>query len=138
MAAALWRAAGAEGRSLDDLVATLTAFTVQGVALACRELLPAEAPAAKDFERLLVGGGGAANPTLLAGLRAALPGVQLDRFDAAGVPIQAAEAMAFSLMGRNALLGIPNHLPRCTGASRAAVLGEIVPGLRSADSPNYS
>jgi 1,6-anhydro-N-acetylmuramate kinase len=39
----------------------------------------------------------------------------------------AAEAMAFSLMGRNALLGIPNHLPRCTGARRAAVLGEIVP-----------
>jgi 1,6-anhydro-N-acetylmuramate kinase len=36
--------------------------------------------------------------------------------------------MAFSLMGRNALLGVPNHLPRCTGASRAAVLGELSPG----------
>ena len=36
--------------------------------------------------------------------------------------------MAFALMGRNALLGLPNHLPRCTGARRAAVLGEIVPG----------
>jgi hypothetical protein len=31
-------------------------------------------------------------------------------------------------MGRNALLGLVNHLPRCTGAARAAVLGEIVPG----------
>jgi anhydro-N-acetylmuramic acid kinase len=131
-AAALWQAAEAEGRSLDDLVATLTAFTVQGVALACREILPAEEPTARNLARLLVGGGGAANPTLLAGLRAALPGVQLDRFDAMGVPVQAAEAMAFSLMGRNTLLGISNHLPRCTGASRAAVLGEIVPGLRSA------
>jgi len=130
-AAALWKASEAEGCSLDDLVATLTAFTVQGIALACRELLPAEEPAAKGLGRLLVGGGGAANPTLLAGLGAALPGVQVDRFDAEGVPVQAAEAMAFSLMGRNALLGIPNHLPRCTGASRAAVLGEIVPGRRS-------
>jgi hypothetical protein len=36
--------------------------------------------------------------------------------------------MAFSLMGRNALLGVPNHLPRCTGAREGAVLGEIVPG----------
>ena len=36
--------------------------------------------------------------------------------------------MAFSLMGRNALLGLPNHLPRCTGARAARVLGEIVPG----------
>ena len=45
-----------------------------------------------------------------------------------GVPADAAEAMAFSLMGRNALLGLPNHLPQCTGAHRAGVLGEFVPG----------
>ena len=44
--------------------------------------------------------------------------------DALGVPAGAAEAMAFALLGRCALLGIPNHLPRCTGASRACVLGE--------------
>jgi 1,6-anhydro-N-acetylmuramate kinase len=36
--------------------------------------------------------------------------------------------MAFALMGRNALLGLSNHLPRCTGAARAAVLGEIARG----------
>ena len=36
--------------------------------------------------------------------------------------------MAFSLMGRNTLLGLPNHLPRTTGAARDCVLGEIVPG----------
>ena len=40
--------------------------------------------------------------------------------DAHGVPAGAAEAMAFSLLGRNALLGLPNHLPRCTGAAGAA------------------
>jgi anhydro-N-acetylmuramic acid kinase len=45
-----------------------------------------------------------------------------------GVPADAAEAMAFALLGRNALLGIPNHLPRTTGASGPRVLGEIVPG----------
>jgi hypothetical protein len=36
--------------------------------------------------------------------------------------------MAFALLGRNALLGLPNHLPRCTGARGERVLGEIVPG----------
>jgi anhydro-N-acetylmuramic acid kinase len=61
-------------------------------------------------------------------LAASLPEVEVQPFDAAGVPAGAAEAMAFALLGRNALLGIPNHLPRCTGAGRAAVLGEIVPG----------
>jgi len=62
------------------------------------------------------------------GLAQALPGTEVEALEAAGVPAAAAEAMAFALMGRNALLGLPNHLPRCTGASRAAVLGEIVPG----------
>jgi len=36
-------------------------------------------------------------------------------------------------MGRNTLLGIPNHLPATTGARRAAVLGEIVPGRGGLD-----
>jgi len=119
-----WRG---EGRGEDDLVATLVAFTTGAVARACRELLPGANPGV-DPLRLLVGGGGAANPAMLQGLADALPGVEVEPFDAAGVPAGAAEAMAFSLMGRNALLGLPNHLPRCTGASRAAVLGELVPG----------
>jgi len=112
------------GRAPDDLVATLAAFTVEAVRRACAELL---GPSAR-VDRLLVGGGGAENPALMQGLARALPGARVEPFDAAGVPARAAEAMAFSLLGRNALLGIPNHLPRCTGARRAVVLGEIVPG----------
>jgi anhydro-N-acetylmuramic acid kinase len=111
-------------RNADDLVATLVAFTAEAVARACRELLPSGA----EIDRLLVGGGGAKNPAMLAALVRALPRSSVQPFDSAGVPADAAEAMAFSLMGRNALLGAPNHLPRCTGATRAAVLGEIVPG----------
>jgi anhydro-N-acetylmuramic acid kinase len=119
--AAEWAAAGA---APDDLVATLAAFTVEAVQRACRDHLGAGARPA----RLLVGGGGARNPALMEGLAAALSDLAVEPFDAAGVPAQAAEAMAFALMGRNALLGLPNHLPRCTGARRAVVLGEIVPG----------
>lgn len=113
-------------RDLDDLVATLVAFTTEAVARACRELLPGR----PRIDRLLVCGGGARNPAMLAGLVRALPGTRVQGSDAVGVPADAVEAMAFSLMGRNALLGIPNHLPTCTGASRAAVLGEIAPGRR--------
>jgi anhydro-N-acetylmuramic acid kinase len=127
-AASLVEASREAGRNLDDLVATLVAFTAQSVGAACLELLPREDPAAKSIDRLIVGGGGAANPALLAALAVALPGVAIDCFDVHGVPVQAAEAMAFSLMGRNALLGLPNHLPRCTGARSAGVLGEITPG----------
>ncbi len=110
-----------QGRPPDDLLATLVAFTVEAVRRACRELLEVK------VDRLLVGGGGARNAFVMESLAAAFPETSVAAFDAAGVPSQAAEAMAFALMGRNALLGIPNHLPRTTGATRSAVLGEIVP-----------
>ena len=108
---------------LEDLVATLVALTAESVARACRELLPG----GDALDRLLVGGGGADNPALLDALRARFGAAPVERCDAYGVPSGAAEAMAFSLLGRNALLGIPNHLPRTTGAAHATVLGEVVP-----------
>ena len=114
-----------EGRSDDDLVATLVAFTAAAIARAQRDFIPGK------VDRLLVGGGGVENPALMDALAAALPRVPIAPFDEVGVPARAAEAMAFALMGRHALLGIPNHLPRCTGARHAVVLGEISPGKRS-------
>jgi len=117
--------AGCGVAGLDDLLATLAAFTIESVGRACREHLP-ELPA-----RLLVGGGGAKNSVLMEGLSAALPGCAVEPFDAIGVPADAAEAMAFALLGRNALLGVPNHLPQTTGASRPVVLGVVVSGSRA-------
>jgi len=117
------------GRSLcdEDLLATLVAFSAAAVGEACRRL-----PAVP--RRCLVGGGGVRNAALIEALRRALPGTAVEPLDAAGVPADAAEAMAFSLLGRNALLGLPNHLPRTTGARAARVLGEIVPGSGSIES----
>ena len=112
----------------DDLVATLVAFTAKCVGRASADFLDAKA------DRLLVGGGGAENPAVMEALAAEYPGVPVEPFDAAGVPARSAEAMAFSLMGRNTLLGIPNHLPQCTGARHAGVLGEICPGRRGIQS----
>jgi anhydro-N-acetylmuramic acid kinase len=118
-----WRTAG---RDADDLLATLLAFSVEAVRRACREFLRPEGALA----RVLVGGGGAENPAMMAALARALAPARVEPMDAAGVPARACEAMAFALLGRNALLSRPNHLPRCTGAARAGVLGEIVPGSR--------
>jgi anhydro-N-acetylmuramic acid kinase len=111
------------GRSPDDLVATLVAFSAEAVALAARDFLDGS-----PIDRLLVGGGGARNPALVRALESRFGGIPVEPFDAVGIPAEAAEAMAFSLMGRNALLGISNSLPRCTGAREGAVLGEIAPG----------
>jgi anhydro-N-acetylmuramic acid kinase len=82
----------------------------------------------KDEARLFVGGGGVRNPALMEALAEGLDGVPVESMDLAGVPADAAEAMAFSFMGRNTLLGIPNHLPQCTGVTEARVLGVVHPG----------
>jgi anhydro-N-acetylmuramic acid kinase len=114
---------GRSGRSPDDLIATLVAFSAEAVSLAAGAFLDGS-----PIDRVLVGGGGARNPALMGALADRFAGIPVEPFDRAGVPAEAAEAMAFSLMGRNALLGIPNYLPRCTGAREGAVLGEIAPG----------
>ena len=111
-----------DGVSTQDLVATLVAGSVGAIAEAWAAMQPSsEGPRG----RLLVGGGGARNSFVMGSLRDALPGVRVEVMDEAGVPADAAEAMAFSLLGRNTLLGIPNQLPQCTGVPRAAVLGVI-------------
>lgn len=115
-----------EGLALDDLVATLVAFSTEAVARAWRGLR-AEEGADASGGRLLVGGGGARNPAVLDALTRALDDVIVEPMDRAGVPADAAEAMAFSLMGRNQLLGVPNQLPQCTGVSAARVLGVLHP-----------
>ena len=81
--------------------------------------------------RLLVGGGGVRNATLMASLASELEDVIVEPMDRAGVPADAAEAMAFSLMGRNRLLGLPNQLPQCTGVAEARVLGVLHPAARA-------
>lgn len=121
-AEALVERCGSSREAGDALLATLVAFCAEALARAARVHLPGGPP-----ERLLLGGGGVRNPALVEAIRARFPEAAVEPFDAHGVPADAAEAMAFSLLGRNALLGLPNHLPRCTGARRATVLGTLVP-----------
>ena len=123
------------GAPLDDLVATLLAFSAEAVgARVPRASSPARASSACSSAAAA-----RATRAFLARARAsACPARAVEPFDAHGVPAGAAEAMAFALLGRNALLGLPNHLPRCTGARGARVLGEIVPGRARAQIRSFS
>lgn len=122
-AEALWKRAREAGQSVEDLLATLVEFVALGVERAIVDHLPADDP----VDHLYVAGGGVRNPRLMAALRRRCRVGAVEPVDAAGVPAEAVEAMAFSLMGRNALLGRANHLPRTTGAREARILGEVVP-----------
>jgi anhydro-N-acetylmuramic acid kinase len=102
-----------------DLIATLTALTARTVAGAVR---------GAGVDTLVVSGGGAANPTLLAMLGADLPGVRFVPSADLGAPRDAKEAIAFALIGWLTLHGLPATVPSCTGASGERVLGTITPG----------
>ena len=103
-----------------DLLATLTAFTAESIADAYRRWVQP-----RGLDEVVLAGGGALNPTLVAALRARLSGVPLRTFEELGWHSKDRETVAFALMGYAAWFGLPNTLPSATGARRAVVAGRI-------------
>jgi len=127
------------GASRPDVVATATALTVRSIADAVqRFVLPrfgvrrgivarAVARQQRRNHEMIVSGGGAKNPTLMAMLRdeiAAL-GIALHFSDEFGLPAEAKEAVAFALLAHETWHRRPANVPSATGAKRAAILGKI-------------
>ncbi len=112
-----------------DVVATATALTARSIADAVqRFVLPrfGERPKRHDRE-MIVSGGGAKNPTLMAMLRNEIVplGIGLHFSDEFGLPAEAKEAVAFALLAYETWHRRPSNVPSATGAKRAAILGKI-------------
>jgi anhydro-N-acetylmuramic acid kinase len=112
----------ARGLAPDDLVATLTMLTVESIADSYRRFLPCQP------DEVVLGGGGARNPTLRRWLAAALAPARLRDHDDFGLPSAGREAVYFAVLGYQAFHGRPNTVPACTGARHPVVMGKIVPG----------
>lgn len=104
-----------------DLVRTVTVFTSLSIADAFRRFV---LPRAK-VDELIVTGGGARNPLMMAQLAAALPGIEVVPASRFGVPLEAKEAFAFAVLAYETYHRRPNNLPSATGAKHPAVLGKI-------------
>ncbi|WP_101049091.1 anhydro-N-acetylmuramic acid kinase [Macromonas nakdongensis] len=78
-------------------------------------------------ETLLVCGGGALNHTLMAALRACLPGMEVETTARLGWPIDQVEAAAFAWLARRCVQGLAGNEPQVTGARGPRVLGAIYP-----------
>jgi anhydro-N-acetylmuramic acid kinase len=108
----------------EDLVRTATAFTYLSIADAFRRYI---LPRAR-VDQVMVAGGGARNPMLLAGLATTLPRIEFVAASKFGVPAEAKEAFAFAVLAYEAYHGRTNNLPSATGAKQSAVLGKLVHG----------
>jgi len=112
------------GASKADIVATATALTARSVANAIERFVLRRQ---KSYRELVVSGGGANNPILMAMLRdeVALLGIELRFSDEFGVPTEAKEAVAFAVLAHETWHRRPSNVPSATGARQPAILGKI-------------
>lgn len=110
------------GLSDHDVIATVTALTAASIADAYRRFVM---PKVK-IERLVLGGGGADNPTLCSMMQSRWPHeIRLLRHEDFGISTKFKEALLFALLAYTTHFGIPNNVPRCTGATTRVCLGKI-------------
>jgi anhydro-N-acetylmuramic acid kinase len=105
----------------NDLIRAATIFTALSVVDALNRFV---IPKSK-IHQLIVSGGGAHNPLILAQLAAALPDIEVLPSGRLGVPEDAKEAFAFALLAYETFHQRPANLPSATGARGPAILGKI-------------
>jgi len=104
-----------------DLIRAATIFAALSVVDALnRFVLPKT-----KIHQLIVSGGGAHNPLILAQLAAALPGIDVFPSSGLGIPVDAKESFAFALLAYEAFHQRPANIPSATGAHGPAILGKI-------------
>jgi anhydro-N-acetylmuramic acid kinase len=108
------------GAPLRDLIATATILTAASISMAIHLAAP-DGP-----RELIVSGGGARNPRIMAQLAAFLPGIEIATSDDYGVAADAKEAIAFAVLAYRTWRRQPSNMPSATGARRPVVLGKLV------------
>lgn len=104
------------GGTMDDAFATAAELTARTIA---------DAIAGRRWDLVLVGGGGSSNPALMDALRQDLSPAAVRPTDTVGVPASAREAIAFAILAVYRMRGLPNTLPRVTGARHAVSAGAV-------------
>jgi len=107
--------------SPQDVIRTATILTALSVLDALHHfVLPRVA-----IGELIVSGGGARNPLLMAQIHAGLRDVRVREAGELGVPGNAKEAFAFAVLACETLLKHPANVPGATGANKGVVLGKV-------------
>ena len=106
----------------NDLIRAATVFTALSIVDALHRFVMPKT----RIHQLIVSGGGANNPLILAQLSAALD-VRIEMLSSSqlGIPTDAKEAYAFALLAYETWHRRPSNLPSATGAHSSAVLGKI-------------
>jgi anhydro-N-acetylmuramic acid kinase len=126
-AAELYRLVEGKRISLNDLMATLLALTVESVARSYERFIFPE----WTVDEVILSGGGARNSALVERLRKRLDHLEFSTSDRYGIPADAKEALSFAILANELVSGNYTNLPSVTGARRPVPLGKIVLGIRN-------
>jgi anhydro-N-acetylmuramic acid kinase len=110
----------------EDVLATATLLTPLSILDALNRYV---FPRAR-IDDLIVSGGGAHNPLIVAQLAAGLGRVRLRGAEEFGISEDAKEAFAFAVLAHESWHHRPGNLAAATGARRPAILGKVVYPLR--------
>jgi len=105
----------------EDVMATITSVVAKSIALAHQKFIAPLYP----LSQIVVSGGGARNKTLMKALRAELRPLDVRASDDLGLPGDAREAIAFAILGNEAICHSPANVPSATGATHPAILGKF-------------
>jgi anhydro-N-acetylmuramic acid kinase len=114
-----------QSKKPEDALATATALTAETIAQSYKTFARRGMKGSPvDY---IVSGGGARNATLMAMLAQRLKplGCELAASEEFGLPAEAKEATAFALLAWQTWNHLPGNVPRATGASRPAILGQV-------------
>jgi anhydro-N-acetylmuramic acid kinase len=109
------------GAGPNDLIRTTTEFTVASVVDALKRFVLRKT----KIGQVIVSGGGAKNPLVMAQLTAELAPIEVMASSKLGVPEEAKEAYAFALLAYETWHRRASNLPSATGAERPVVLGKV-------------
>jgi anhydro-N-acetylmuramic acid kinase len=114
----------------EDALATATALTAESIAGSYKRFVQRKMRTGGQQRSgidYIVSGGGARNHTLMAMLAQRLEplGCELAASEEFGLPAEAKEATAFALLAWQTWHHLPGNVPAATGASRAAILGQV-------------
>ncbi len=118
---AFYKKAKNKSLTLQDILATATAFTAVSIADAYRRFLP------KVPDEVILCGGGARNKTMVKMLQQNLRKTIIRPSDDLGINCDAKEAVSFAILAYTAVKGIANNVPSATGADEEIILGKIIP-----------
>ena len=102
-----------------DVLRTLTRYTAATIAYSIHHYLTGSP------DKLIIGGGGSYNLTLMRDLEELLPLTNVITNEDLGISSDAKEAIAFAILANETVCGNNGNVPSATGASHPVILGKI-------------